>query len=222
MNNRIANVTLSLSQAVVKLIEDKILSGDLVTGDKINEYAISSELNISRAPIREAISELQVAGLIEYQPRKSGFISIMTKEDVDEIFDIRISLEKDIIHKVIEDGALNEKHIASLKSIIQDMTQVVEDDAYVYNLNRLDLEFHAYLWNIARSPRRAAMLHNMFMQLVIALNKNTQTLGNIQLKAKEHTAYVAALESRDVKKAHHILEGHIIIYKEELYDKVYG
>lgn len=223
--NGISNYTLSLSEAVVRYIEDKILSGDMVAGDKINEYAISSELNISRAPIREAISELQVAGIIEHKPRKSGLISVFTKEDVDEIFDIRISLEKDIIRRAVVNNYINKEHIEHMKKLAENMmenAEKIDESSDVFTLNKLDLEFHTYLWDIAKSPRRSRMLHNIFMQLIIALNQNKSTLGKIADKAKEHMEYISALENKDISKAQDILEKHLTVYKKELYTKVYN
>lgn len=223
--NGISNYTLSLSEAVVRYIEDKILSGDMVAGDKINEYAISSELNISRAPIREAMSELQAAGIIEHKPRKSGLVSMFTKEDVDEIFDIRISLEKDIIRLAIVNNYINEEHIENMKQLADNMLKNAEKTDHssdVFTLNKLDLEFHTYLWDIAKSPRRSRMLHNIFMQLIIALNQNTSTLGKLEDKAKEHIEYISALENKDIAKAQDILEKHLTVYKKELYTKIYN
>lgn len=223
--NGISNYTLSLSEAVVRYIENKILSGDMVAGDKINEYAISAELNISRAPIREAMSELQVAGIIEHKPRKSGLVSVFTKEDVDEIFDIRISLEKDIIRLAIINNYINKEHIEYMKKLAKNMQEnakKIDEASDVLTLNKLDLEFHTYLWNLAKSPRRSRMLHNIFMQLIIALNQNTSTLGKIADKAKEHMEYIAALENKDIVKAQELLENHITVYKKELYTKIYN
>lgn len=224
MHLGIDNYKMSLSQAVLHLIEDKILAGDLKTGDKINESAIAAELDISRAPIREAVKELQVSGLIEYKPRKSGYVPTITRKDADEIFDIRIWLEKDVVRLAIENERLDSENVEILTKMAEEMEQSaarIDETQDLYTHNKMDLDFHTYLWSLAESPRRQVMLHNMFMQLILARNQSTEVLGNTDEKAREHMEYIKALAAGDIAAAQEVLERHVDVYRIELYEKVY-
>lgn len=222
--SEIASYTMSLSQVVLRWIENKILAGELKTGDKINETAIAAELDISRAPIREAVKELQVSGLIEYKPRKSGYVPTITRKDADEIFDIRIWLEKDVVRLAIENGHLDAQGIETLTKMADEMEKSaarIDESLDLYTHNKMDLDFHTYLWSLAESPRRQVMLHNMFMQLILARNQSTGVLGNTDEKAREHMEYIKALAAHDIEAAQAVLERHVDVYRVELYEKVY-
>ncbi|HSH36157.1 GntR family transcriptional regulator, partial [Schnuerera sp.] len=82
----------SLSDIVIDYITKKILTGEYKEGDRILESKIAESLEISRAPVREGIIELQNQGLLKYIPRKGNFVTKMTMEDVKEVFDIRLLL----------------------------------------------------------------------------------------------------------------------------------
>ncbi|WP_209121115.1 GntR family transcriptional regulator [Alkalihalobacillus sp. BA299] len=68
----------SLPEQIAKHILKKIMKGDLVPGDKIVEEYIASELNTSRAPVREALYLLQVDQIVERIPRKGTIVKSFT------------------------------------------------------------------------------------------------------------------------------------------------
>ena len=54
----------SLGNKIFNVLRDKILNEEYVQGQKLNEVALSKELNISRTPIREALKQLELEGLV--------------------------------------------------------------------------------------------------------------------------------------------------------------
>lgn len=83
----------NLSEIVVSYVKNKILTGELKSGDRLVETDMSEELQISRAPIREALRELNMRGILTFSPKKGSQILEMGYEDIMEVFSIRIPLE---------------------------------------------------------------------------------------------------------------------------------
>ena len=89
-------------------IRDRIISGDLTPGTWLRERELSSELNVSRVPVREALPQLEADGYTTTGPRHGAVVRQMTIQDVNEVFDIRLSIEvsaASIAARQVADGA---------------------------------------------------------------------------------------------------------------------
>ena len=83
--------TANLSDFAYKHIADKLLSGQLVPGQKIYEPACARELNISRTPVREAIQRLRNEGLVKQVPSSGTYVAV--KEGLGDYVPVVVSLE---------------------------------------------------------------------------------------------------------------------------------
>ena len=72
---------------------DRIIGGDFEPGDHLKEQAIADELGVSRTPVREAVRELVEDGLVDLLPKRGARVVGFTVDDVEEIYNIRLSLE---------------------------------------------------------------------------------------------------------------------------------
>ena len=75
----------TLRAHVVKILSAGILSGKYRPGDRLNESQIARELNISRIPVREALSQLQEQGLVQNRERRGSFVTNISPEEVLQI-----------------------------------------------------------------------------------------------------------------------------------------
>ncbi|WP_378540931.1 GntR family transcriptional regulator [Neobacillus cucumis] len=82
----------SLPEQIAKHILTKIMKGDLVPGDKIVEDAVATELQTSRAPVREALYLLQVDNIVERIPRKGTVVKSLTSLEIREYTEVMIGL----------------------------------------------------------------------------------------------------------------------------------
>ncbi len=82
----------SKGEEVANFIRFEIISGKFQTGDKISENFIASTYNTSRSPAREALRILQYEGLVSLE-RMGAVVHGMTREDLQEINDLRLLLE---------------------------------------------------------------------------------------------------------------------------------
>jgi len=211
----------NLSSIVVNYIKESILSGIYKEGDHILETEVAQKLGISRAPVREAIKELEKEGIVTTFPRKGTFVTKFSMDDIKEIFDIRLLLENDIISILINENKLSEKDFKHLQSLVEAMTDIGKSDINDLNkcilINLKDMEFHTYLWQKSGSKRRVKILKDIFFQLRIAMLYDTNETGDLLLTATDHYYIIESLKSKDLEKSKNALREHIICYKEGIF-----
>ncbi|WP_327086002.1 GntR family transcriptional regulator [Nonomuraea sp. NBC_01738] len=84
---------LSLDQLAYEWVRARIIDGTYKPGARIRERTVAEELGISRIPIREAFPRLESEGFIRSVPRRGAVVASLTTRDVNELYDVRCSLE---------------------------------------------------------------------------------------------------------------------------------
>lgn len=84
---------LSLKEMVYENLRNQIITGKLAPGTRLPEEELSRAMNISRAPIREALNMLDRDGFTTIIPRRGAIVSIITPEDVANVWEMRELLE---------------------------------------------------------------------------------------------------------------------------------
>lgn len=208
----------NLSEIVVDYIKNKILTGEYKEGDHVSEVSVAEALNISRAPVREGIKELQNQGLIKFIPRKGNYVTRMTLEDVKEVFDIRLLIENSVIEILIKENKLQERDYNRLKEIIDEMMNIANSIGDIRDktikINELDMEFHIFLWQKSDSKRRVKILTDLFIQLQLAMVFDTQMTGDLEVTASDHYEIVKFLKEGNIEECKKALKDHIISYRK--------
>lgn len=210
----------NLSEIVVDYIKNKILTGKYKEGDRILEMKIAEELNISRAPVREGIIELQNQGLLKFIPRKGNYVTRITLEDIKEIFDIRLLLEYSVIEILIKENKLKKNDFLTLTNIIDQMMDIAKSEGDIEDrtikINDLDMKFHNYLWEKSGSKRRVKILRDLFLQLQMAMVFDTRMTGDLEVTASDHYSIIEYLKEGNIEKTKQALKDSIIIYRKGL------
>lgn len=82
-----------LYEKIFEVIKEKILMGILKPGDPLVEVKLAEELGVSRTPIREALRQLELEGLVYSIPHKGAFVAGVTAQDIEDIYTIRMLLD---------------------------------------------------------------------------------------------------------------------------------
>ena len=78
---------------VFRQLEKAILDGDLAPGTSLTEVKLSQELGVSRTPIREALMQLELEGLVKTTHNKGAVVVGISSGDVNDIYLIRTKVE---------------------------------------------------------------------------------------------------------------------------------
>ncbi|HZH92486.1 MAG TPA: GntR family transcriptional regulator, partial [Tissierellaceae bacterium] len=116
----------NLSKIVVDYIKESILSGLYKEGDHILETEVANTLGISRAPVREAIKELEKEGIVQTLPRRGTFVTKFSLEDIKEVFEIRMLLENNIFKILIYENKLSDEDFINLEKLVIQMERIAD------------------------------------------------------------------------------------------------
>jgi DNA-binding GntR family transcriptional regulator len=150
----------TLRAHVVKVLSAGILSGKYKPGDRLNESQIARELNISRIPVREALSQLQEQGLVQNRERRGMFVTNIGHEEVQQISSLRFILETEALR--LAQKNMTPEVLAALDRLVQQMD---DWDSTLLEAAALDLEFHRTLWKAAGNPYLERMLNGLMVPL---------------------------------------------------------
>lgn len=208
----------SLSSLVVDYVKESILAGVYKEGHHLLETELANTLGISRAPVREAIKELEKEGIVQTLPRKGTFVTRFTLEDIKEVFDIRMLMENNIFKILVYEDRLKENDFQHLEELVSEMETIAGSTLGLTEksimINMKDMEFHRFLWDKSGSKRRVKILEGIFFQLRMAMLYDTNETGDLTKTATDHYQIIEALRSKDIPKCKSALAEHIITYNE--------
>src|SRR5690242_1323170 len=107
----------SLSSAVAEKLREKIVQGDIQEGEQLRQDAIAQEFAVSRIPVREALRQLEAEGLITIVPHRGAVVSLLSCDEIEELFEIRAILEPEVLRVSIPN--LKESDFANAEKILE-------------------------------------------------------------------------------------------------------
>jgi GntR family transcriptional repressor for pyruvate dehydrogenase complex len=216
-----------LYEQVVERIRDRILSGDLKSGDQLpNERSLGEQFGVSRTVIREAMKTLIENGLVEVRRGQGTFvvdgtadalkqslrlmIGLASEELVDEMVEVRELLEPELAAR----AALrrDDVDLQALREAITDMEGALDEaEAFIEADNR----FHIAL-AVATHNHLAPRLLDWVVDLLQELRgKIFRVAGGPQRGQRHHLAILAAVEAGDAEGARKAMLGHLAQVSED-------
>ena len=123
----VASLRLSIPDAVHEQLRAHILSGQLTSGEKINQADLAKSLGTSRVPVREALRRLAIEGLVVLLRRLGDVVASVGLHEIDEIFQIRMILEERAGHVAAQRRTPND--VSALERILVAMDRAAPESA---------------------------------------------------------------------------------------------
>ena len=197
-----------LREVVFVRLRRQILRGELKPGERLMEIGLANRLGVSRTPIREAIRKLENEGLVVMVPRKGAHVAEITRQELNDVLEVRRSLEVLAITKACE--SMTEKDILALKAAEEAFAaQVARRDADITTLGEADEHFHDVIYQGTRNRRLVQMLNNLREQMYRFRVEYLKDTDIRQRLVREHDTIVKALEMRDREEAVRVTILHI-------------
>lgn len=141
---------LSRREQVAEILRDAITAGRLKPGDRLIETDLASELGTSRAPVREALRQLEEQGLVASYPYRGSEVLGVSEEEVEQMLvPIRITLERFAYARAL--GRLSAGDFDDLQALVEEMTVAAGEES-ADRLADADIRFHELI--IVRSEQR--------------------------------------------------------------------
>ena len=184
----------SLTQIVQDEIERMIISGEIDSGQRLNEQQIASQLGVSRGPVREALRGLESSGLIVGLPNLGMFVRSLDVWEVVELYELR-SVVFGFACGCVAERAKKE-HIAILREHIAEMEEIIrlEDFNTYYSMN---LAFHDKILEFADRPRTVAVYQSLVKESHLFRRRVLVNPSSMAISNREHVEIVDAIESGD-------------------------
>jgi len=196
----------SLQERVFVQIQDDILNGKYKPGDSLIELRLSQELGVSRTPVREALKQLELQGLVQSTPNKGTIVTGISNQDIYDIYTIRMKIEGLAARWAAE--KITPEELAELKEAVElEEFYTMKND--VGQLYKYDNSFHYIIFKASKSRPLMHTLSTFHHYLQRARNASFSTPGRARKALEEHQAILQALMERDPEKAEKLTEKHI-------------
>ncbi len=181
--------------------------------ESISELQIAKELNVSRTPVREAIMQLEIEGLVKNIPNKGAVVIGVSEKDIEDIYAIRVRVEG--FASRLSAKYINEDEIEALKKIV-DLQEFYLLKNNIKQIWELDSEFHSIIYNSSRSRPLRFMLSNFHNYIKHARDISFGVEGRAIKSVYEHQEILEAICLGDSELAEEKTVVHIENAKENL------
>lgn len=195
------------SEQAADYIRNIILTGELTSGDIVEEAAVAKELSISRGPVREAMQILIREGLIDARPQKRKYVKQLTAKQIKNSYFAGGVLEAasvaHILHKYTEED------IGELGKIVEEMDNIAQDDGSMTEQIPLDNAFHNILFSridndlVEELCKRSCQGISKFI-----LSKHWVKVYTPREVVERHRLIIEALKSKNTSIVEQVLREH--------------
>lgn len=189
-----------------EVLKNAITTGLLKPGEHLGEIAVASQLGVSRAPVREAITRLQAGGLVVQEPNGRSSVRDFTLKEIQEVLFVRRVLETAAIELACVASEPERKgHLAALREILHDAESAAEPSRQ-YELN---ISFHLGLIDLAGNQHLKRTVLGNLDQLQIALATSPHRSDNLAASHAQHRQLLTAVEEGNVALARAVMQDHL-------------
>jgi len=193
---------------VLLALQNKIIRSEWKPGQRVYADKLSKEFNISQTPIREALYKLEGMNLVTIKPRKGIYVASFSKQDVVEIIDIRMVLEKLALKKI---SVISEDLIEKMKDNLRLFKETIETGDLAAN-NEIDRAFHLLITETSGSKQLSRVYQSISSHIGIQrllYEDEGKALEELRMTDKEHRRIVQAFEKKDKEEIRKAIKSHL-------------
>jgi DNA-binding GntR family transcriptional regulator len=205
----------TLAAQVQERIRDAILKQTLRPGKRIDQNKLAEELQVSMAPIREALKDLEAEGLVTIYPRRGAFVTEMSADDLDKLYFARALIEGETIFHAVP--RLTEEGLERLDGFVSSMRQATDKEE-VSSYITLNRQFHLDIYQALDNPHLLQVIQNYWKRSELYRYHLMVATHDTERVHREHEAILDTCYRRDQAAAREAAILHIRHTQEELHD----
>ena len=187
-------------------ILDNILSGTFPSGSVVSEVSLAKDLNVSRTPVRQALTRLAKEGLIEHGAGRKPRIARFSREDIIEIYEMRLLLESAATQRAAK--RMDPRVLDDLTRGADELAAAPDSADWTKRALDFDQRFHDTV-AAASGNRRLRQEIAKYRLLVRAFCRMTGSSENLRDALREHQAVLKALAEKHPTSAGQAMAHHI-------------
>lgn len=188
----------SFRQQVYQRIKQDIIICALAPGQVLNEGELAEQLDVSKTPIREALTQLQQDNLVELIPRKGYLVTTLTLRDIHEIFELRLILER--AATVLAVDHITDAEIDALERHLE-VGYNPDDHSTLYPYIQSNKDFHMEIAQATHNSRLVRHLGRVFVDALRLQYMDLDKGDTLWAWNRDHERIVEALRKRDKEAA---------------------
>jgi DNA-binding GntR family transcriptional regulator len=196
----------SMAVEVVDRLRKAIVSGDLKLGQALSERQIAESLGVSKTPVREALAQLRLEGLVRIYPQKGVTVFSLSAREIRDICELRQALEAAALRHALERHP--DRLAIGLGRVVDAMRAArVAGNARAYL--DADTEYHQIFFE-ACGNQYLAETYGLHVGKIAALRTHlAHRPMHTQKSFEEHVEMLGLVEARDLPSALAVLDRHI-------------
>jgi DNA-binding GntR family transcriptional regulator len=195
---------ISTTEAVIASLRARILDGKIEPGVRLPEVELAMEFGVARPTVRAAIQTLCHEGLLVRERNRSAHIPVLTRDDILDLFSVRIPLECLVVRAVLERGA----SLAPAREAMAVM-EALPDDAGWHQVVAADGAFHHALVSAVGSPRLERVYGSLSGEIRLCVAQLRPSWASPSAIGHEHHEVLDVLESGNVRAAEARMTAHL-------------
>lgn len=196
----------NLTAGVYQKIRKGILNGTWVPGQALTELMLSQLLQVSRTPVREALHQLELEGLIELRPNRGAVVIGINTSDIEDIYEIRTLLEERVAQRACLRAEAQD--IETLREIV-DLTEFYVERGSYDKITEMDDRYHQYLYSLSGSRMFQKTLADLHTYVEPVRERSIREPGRAGAMLAEHRAIVEAMAAHNTEEAGQLMTLHI-------------
>ncbi|HDZ46961.1 hypothetical protein LCGC14_0155510 [marine sediment metagenome] len=182
----------NLVEQVADYLTQAIIQQHFLPGERLSEVQLSRDLGVSRAPVREAARLLESRGLLISKPRRGFFVRALNAVELEDVFDLRLCLERHAIQR------LTERYTPEAQHALEQQVDALCEAAASNDVSRRieeDLQFHRLILHYAGNERLLRAFDDLTHELRLCITLITKTHEAPDTIATSHFQLLEALNS---------------------------
>lgn len=196
----------SLREVVYDSLKKSILHGKLKAKQRLIEETLANQIGISRTPVREAFHKLERDDLVSRLPKGGFAVREFTREDVEEIFGIRIALESYAAY--LATTHITQEKLSALEEKVNESEKALkkgEDEKAV----QLYTEFHDLLYKSCKSKKLTEMINGFRDYFYRYRSALLQTPNGFKMSIADHRQMLEAMKINNPRLVESLVRTHL-------------
>lgn len=187
------------------VLRQEIVEGRFPPGRRMREIELAQRLGISRTPIRQALSRLEIEGLLDLKPRMGLVVSVLDDDAVDDLYEMRAAVEGTAAAMAARHAS--PRDLALLDRLLEQETTLANEPLTLYRHNR---ELHEAIYAAAHNRYLVKSLQALHDAIALLGPTTLAESGRATVAHAEHAALIEAIRARDDVTADRLARAHIL------------
>jgi len=191
-----------LREKVVDELRRRIIDGAYEPGDRLTEERLADAFGVSRNPVREAIRVLTAEGFLLAQPRRGAVVATMSVQDVEDLFDVRLSLE------ALAAALAAARAGPSGAAVLDKLLAKARTTRRTAELAALNTQFHAAICTLSGNALLVGLMESLHGRVRWVYRQSAETRAASSWA--EHEELAAAIRTGDADAAARAARAHVL------------